>query len=163
MAIFDKVQRRLNAVKYISKIDSALDKEDPDFDENWEKFIEDPNKNLELLKLKKGQEPTYFILNFELNAKDESTVKDSRISRVDEDKQPVMAMGKWGYTVTKLCLKDIQNPPGVQGIEFKKDGRGHVAETVMDKLSKFGIVDEIWELHLGLTQAQKEMKDNAKN
>lgn len=156
--IFD--ERKLNAVKYISKRDGAIDKETSELDEYYEDIINNADK----LKLKAGMEPTIFLLNLDLNAREASTVEDSQLKGMDEDKNAVMAMGKWAYTVTKIVLKDIQNPPGeTKGIEFKKDGRGYVDDRTLNKLSKMGIVSEIWQQYLSLTSDKTEDKANAKN
>jgi len=153
-------QKKLNAVRYISKRDSAIDKEASDFDEYYEDIV----KNADKLKMKQGQEPTIFLLNLEINGKEDAAIKDSQLARIDDDKNPVMAMGKWAYTVCRIILKDVINPPGtVGGIEFKKDGRGYVSDKTMDTLAKYGLVDEIWQQYLSLTGDKNEEKVEAKN
>ncbi len=156
--IFD--ERKLNAVKYICKRDSAVDKESSDLDEYYEDII----KNADKIKMHNGKEPTIFLLNFDINAKEDAAIKDSQLARIDDERNPVMAMGKWAYTVCKIVLKDIINPPGtVGGIEFKKDGRGYVDDRTLNKLAKMGIVDEIWSQYTTLTSEKQEEKQQAKN
>jgi hypothetical protein len=158
MAILDE-DRKLNAVRFISKIDSAVD---PDLSDR-KLYEEDIIKNADKLVMKKGQEPTIFLLNFDLTAKEDALIKDAQIKGIDDDKNAIMALGKWAYTVARVCLKDIQNPPGVKGIEFKKEGRGFPDDRTLDKISKYGIVEEIWHQYLSLTSHKAEVKKEAKN
>ena len=153
-------ERKLNAIRYICKADDAVDLEASD----RELYDEDPVRNADALKFHKGKEPTIFILNFDVTGREDAMIKDARIKGVDEDKQPMISMGKWAYTVTRICLKDIQNPPGVNPlVEFKKEGKGYVAERVMDKLSQVGVVEEIWQLFLSLRENREAVKAEAKN
>lgn len=144
--------KRLNAIRYVSRVDNAIDKENSD----REAYEDDPVRNADKLVFLEGKEPTYFILNFEVNAREASMIKDSQAKGLDDDKQVIMSMGKWSFTVCKIVLKGIVNPQGVNGIPFKKDGRGYVADQTLDKLHKFGIVDEIWQLYLSLTQENQD-------
>jgi len=153
-------ERKLNAIRYVCRKDDAVDLEASD----RELYDEDPVKNADALVMKKGKEPTYFILNFEINGREDAMIKDARLKGVDEDKNPIMAMGKWAYTVTKICLKDIQNPPGVKAlVEYKKDGKGYVVDNVLDKIAPYGVIDEIWQLFLSLREVKEEVKKEAKN
>lgn len=153
--------RKLNAVKFVSKKDGAIDREESDLEEYYDDII----KNADKLIFKEGQEPTYFLLNLEINAREDSMIKDSQAKGVDDDKQMVMSVGKWAYTVCKIVLKDIINPPGSPAgvIPFKKDGRGYVDDRTLDKLSKMGIVDEIWHQYLSLTKDNEDEKTQAPN
>lgn len=158
MAILDD-ERRLNAVKFISKKDSAIDWELSD----RKAYEEDIIKNADKLVMKKDQVPTIFLLNMELSARDDAMIKNAQVSGVDDDKQPKISMGSWAYTVCKVVLKDIQNPPGVKGIEMKKDGRGYVTDEVLSRLARYDIVDEIWAQYLALKGPSDEVKKEAKN
>ncbi len=151
--------RRLSAIRYVSRVDDAIDKENSNRDE----YEEDPVRNADSLVFLEDKEPTYFILNFEVNAREASMIKDSQAKGLDDDKQVVMSMGKWALTVCKIVLKGIVNPKGVKGIPFKKDGRGYVADATLDKLHKFGIVDEIWQLYLNLTKEETEEAEELPN
>lgn len=157
MAFKTTLKKKLNAIRFISKMDSALDLEACEYDE----YLKDPVENAPLLKFLEGQTPTVFILNFELSGKEQALLQDSMFSGVDEDQNMKFSMGKWGYNVVKHCLKDIQNPPNEQDvIKLKKDSKGYVDEPTMTELQKFGLVGEIFTLYVSLTQT--EVRANAK-
>lgn len=151
--------KRLNAIRYVSRVDNAIDRDNSD----REAYEEDPIKNADKLVFLEDKEPTYFVLNFEVNAREASQIKDSQAKGLDEDKQVTMTMGKWSLTVCKIVLKGIVNPQGVKGIPFKKDGRGYASDATLDQLSKFGIVDEIWQLYLNLTKEDIEEAEEIPN
>lgn len=158
MAFKTTTKKKLNAIRFISKMDSALDLETCDYEE----YLKDPTQNEHLLKFVEGQTPTIFILNFELSGKEQALLQDSMFSGVDEDHNMKFSMGKWGYNVVKHCLKDIQNPPNEKDvIKLKKDSKGYVDEFTMTELQKFGLVGEIFTLYVSLTQT--EAKTNSKN
>ena len=150
--------RRLNSIRYVSRIDAAIDKEASDREE----YEKDPIKNADKLVMKEDEEPTIFVLNFEVNAKEAKSIKDARTKGFQDDKVE-MAMGNWAYTVCKIVLKGIINPPGAKGIPFKKDGRGYVADSTMDLLEKFNLVDEIWSLYLAMTNQNEAEEEAAPN
>lgn len=153
-------EKKLNAIRYVCKLDDAVDHEASDRD----LYEEDPMKNADALVFLPGKEPTYFVLNFDINGREDAMIKDARIKGIDEDKNPIMAMGKWAYQVAKITLKDIQNPPNVVPlVVYKKDGRGYVADAILDKLAKYGVIDEIWNLFLALRENKEEVKKEAKN
>ena len=151
-------ERRLNSIRYISKIDAAIDEEASEREE----YEKDPIKNADKLVMKEGQEPTVFVLNFEVNAKEAKSIKDSRAKGFSDDTVQ-MSMGDWAYTVCKIVLKGIVNPPGTKGVVFKKDGRGYVADSTMDQLEKFNLVDEIWALYVAMTNAEQEETEASPN
>jgi len=151
--------RKLNAVRIISKKDSAVDEES-----NWEKYDEDPIRNASEIKIKTGQEPTVFICNFETTGREAAKIKNALISGVDDDKNAKITMGDWQYQVVRTCLKAIQNPPNVPDvIDFKKDGNGYVDERTMTMLEKVGIVQEIFGHYTTLTKDEEDVRANAKN
>jgi len=158
MAFKTTITKKLNAIRFISKMDSALDLEASDYD----KYLEDPVQNEPLLKFVEGQTPTIFVLNFELTGKEQAQLQDHMFSGVDEEKNPKFSLGKWGYNVVKTCLKDIQNPLNEsQVIRIKKDAKGYVDDEVMTQLQKFGLVSEIFNLYFALTQ--NDARANSKN
>jgi hypothetical protein len=158
MAIQEKSRRRLNCIKYVSRADDAIDLKASDL----EAYQKDPLKNADKLVLKEGCEPTYFLLNFELSAKDALKIKDAR-TKNDEDSKVQITMGNWALHTVRYVLKDILNPPGVKDVEFKKDGRGYVADSTLDKLERFGIIDEIWSVYLAMTNEKQEEEEAAPN
>lgn len=153
--------RRLNAIRYICRNDGAIDLENSD----RELYESDPMKHADALKMKAGEDPTVFILNFEVTGRENSMIKDSTLKGIDDDKNPMIAMGKWAYTVAKICIKGIENPPNVKNpyVEFKKDGKGYIAENVLDKLSAIGVIDEIWSLFIKLREGDDAERVNSKN
>lgn len=158
MAFKTTITKKLNAIRFISKADSALDLENSNYDE----YLEDPVAREINLKFIEGQAPTIFILNFELSGKEHAMLQDNMFAGVDEDKNPKLTMGKWGYNVVKACLKDIQNPPNeTQVIRLKKDSKGYVSDETMTELQKFGLVNEIFNLYFSLTQT--DIRANSKN
>jgi hypothetical protein len=108
--------------------------------------------------------PTVFICNFDTTGREAAKIKNALISGVDDDKNAKITMGDWQYQVVRTCLKEIENPPGVDDvIKFKKDGRGYVLESTMDQLEKVGIIQEIFGHYTTLTKEDEAVRDNAKN
>jgi len=158
MAFKTTLTKKLNAIRFISKSDSALDLENCNYDE----YAEDPNVKESELKFIEGQMPTIFVLNFELSGKEHAMLQDNMFAGVDEEKQPRLTMGKWAYNVVKSCLKDIQNPPNeTQVIRLKKDSKGYVSDETMTELQRFGVMTEIFNLYFSLTQT--DVKAHSKN
>jgi len=152
--------RKLNAIRLISRKDSAVDEEASD----WDLYDEDPQKNAKCIVMNKGQEPTVFICNFDTTGKEGAKIKNALISGVDDDKQAKITMGDWQYTVIRICLKGIENPPGVPDtIDFKKDGNGYVSERTMDQLERVGIIAELFGHYTTLTKDDEDTRANAKN
>lgn len=159
MALLISARRSLNSIRIISRYDDAVDNDATD----WDKYDADPIANADAIVLKPGRQPTFFLCNFDLTGKESTTVKDAMVKGVDRSDGTVnLSYGKWAYTVVRLTLKDIQNPPDVDGvIEFKKDGTGYVLDSVLTVLERVGVVGEIFNHYLTLTQ--NSTKDNAKN
>lgn len=150
MAFTTTNARPLNAVRIVSRADDAVDHEASD----WDEYMDDAIKNAASLKMKPGKSATYFLCNFQLTGKESARIKDAMIKGVDRDSNEMnMSYGRWAYTVAKLTLKDIQNPPNVDGIiEYKKDGTGYVLDSVLDVLESAGVVQEIFNHWVALTQ-----------
>jgi len=158
MAIKLSQVKRLNSVHIISKRDDAVDEEQTE----WDRYDEDPVNNLDAIKYHAEKEATKFICNFEQTGKEVASIKDAMIKGFDDDKNPMVAYGKWAYTVARMTLKDIQNPPNVGDvIIFKKDGKGYVTDEILTKLERLGIVQEIFQHWIHLTQ--DDSKPQAKN
>jgi len=153
MAITTGQIKKLNAVHIISSKDSAVDEDASD----WELYSADPIKNLDAVKYKAGQEATHFICNFEQSGKEMATIKDAMLKGFDDDRNPQLSYGNGAYTVARFTLKDIQNPPNVADtIVFKKEGRGYVADSVLTVLDRLGVVQEIFQHWVKLTQDDTE-------
>jgi len=158
MAVKLTDQRKLNAVRIISQADSAVDESASD----WDLYKKDPIKNIDAIKFHPKTQPTIFLCNFEMSGKESALVKDSMIGGKDDDNNAKMAFGKGGYILTKMTLKDIQNPEGEKDvIELKKDSKGYVSDETMTKLEQIGITTEILIHWSNLTQAG--VKAEAKN
>lgn len=140
--------KRLNCVQIISRIDDAVDNDNSD----WDLYDKDPIENASALKFLAGKQPTNFICNFELEAKDDARIKDAMFGGIDEDKNPKPAYGGWSLAVVKYTLKGIENPPGItEPIIFKGDAKGHVSDETLNTLQKAGIIQEIFNHYLNLT------------
>ena len=158
MAIVLSDVKKLSIVKIISKSDSALDLDRSD----WEAYESDLIANEHKLVFKTDQEPTVFVCKFDLSGKEAAIAKDAMIGGVDEDKQVKLSYGKWAYTVVRMVLKEIKNPAGVSDtIELKKDSKGYVDEYTMSLLEQAGVVSEIFNHYVSLTQT--DVKGEAKN
>lgn len=158
MAVILSEKRKFNCVRIISKVDSAVDANESD----WDLYNEDPLKNEDALKFKPNSQPTIFVCNFEVTGKESAIIKDAMLAGMDSDNNAKVSYGKWAYTVVKTVLKSIENPAGERDvIEFKKDGRGYVADDTLTKLEKYGILTEIFTHWITLTQS--DVRDNAKN
>ena len=159
MAIRKTKKRALNAVKIICLQDGAIDEEASDFD----LYRKDPIGNADALKFLPNEKPTYFICNFEVSGKEMAIIKDSMTGGVDDEKNVKTNFGKWAYTVVKMTLKVIDNPPEVKdGIELKFDSKRYVSDATMTDLEQCGVLGEIFQHWITLTQTNEE-RANAKN
>jgi len=160
MAVKLSQKRNLSTVRIISKIDDAVDDNGTD----WELYNEDPISNESAIKFKEGKKPTYFICNFDFTGKEAASTKDAMM-KIDEEKNPSVAYGRWAYKVAQIALKDIDNPsdvPEMDKLKVKKDGgTGYVMDSVMTDLERLGVVSEIFQHYLTLTQTPD--RKNAKN
>jgi hypothetical protein len=158
MAIMLQNDRPLNAVQIIARIDDAVDNSASD----WEKYDEtlDPQH----LVMLAGKEPTIFLCNFEVSAKDRASINNSIMQGVDEEGKPKVGLGSWQLSVARIVLKDIQNPasvPDAQKLVFTKDGRGYTDDRTLNKLSRLGIIVEIFNHFVKHTE--KDYRKEAKN
>jgi len=165
MAITVNQIRKLNSIRVISVRDGALDKDDPEFKEKWERYQQDPQKHESLLKFKPEMQPTVFVCNFEFTGKEQANIKDAMLKGFDvDDNSPKISMGRWAYMVAKYAIKDIQNPPNVKDtITFRKDGRGYVHDDTMTFLERLGIAQEILQVYNNLIEPDKDEVANSKN
>jgi hypothetical protein len=145
--------RKFNCVRLISKIDDAVDHEASD----WDLYNKDPIENESALKFLTDKKPTIFICNFELSAKDNARIQDAMFAGMDEDKQPKPAFGAWSLAVAKYTLKGIENPSGtIAPIDFKVDSKGYASDETLNILQQAGIISEIFNAYLALTQTGVE-------
>ena len=153
--------KKLSGIRYVCRADSAIDEEKSD----RERYESDPMKHADSLVYKDGQEPTVFILNFNLKIHEYSEIKNASISGVDRKSDAKLTMGSWAETVAKFCLKGIENPPDVSNplVKFKRDGRGYVSDEVLSILAPTGVIEEIWQLYLTSREPQTEEQANLKN
>jgi|AntRauTorckE5430_2_1112549.scaffolds.fasta_scaffold00100_10 hypothetical protein len=159
MALKERI-RKLNAIRYVCRQDSAVDEEKSD----RETYQKDPVTNADCLLFKEGEEPTVFILNFEPNAKETAMINDLRVDTMRDSRGATMTLGSWALAVCRYCIKGIENPPNIKPfVEFKKDGRGYIADSVLDKLSQVGVVDEVWALYISMRESLEVEKAELKN
>lgn len=162
MAFVKNDRKKLNHIRVICAHDPAVDMEATG-EENWEKYREDPVKNEGLIKFHESQEPTIFVCNYELSAKEDAVIQDASIKSIDDEKRPQLAFGNWQLTVVKIVLKDIINPKGVKGIEMKKDSRGYASDQTLNELKAFGILGEIFSSYVTVTSDKQKIKAESKN
>ena len=158
MAIMNTVERALNAVQIISRIDDAIDHAASD----WAAY--DATLDAAHLKLVQGKQPTIFVCNFDLTAKDRAAINDAMLAGTDDDGKPKVGLGSWQLAVTRLVLKDIQNPdyvPEASRIAFKMDGNRHADPRTLNQLSRLGIIQEIFNHFIQVTE--KDHRREAKN
>jgi hypothetical protein len=149
MAIMNVVERPLNAVQIVSRIDDAIDHASSD----WEKY--DETLDMAHLKLVSGKHPTVFLCNFELSAKDRASVQNAMLTGTDEDGKPKVGLGSWQLSVTRMVLKDIQNPdyvPEASRLVYKMDGNRHADDRTLNQLSRLGIVQEVFNHYIRHTE-----------
>ena len=153
--------RKIDSVRFISKLDDAIDIEQSD----REAYEQDPVKNQDKLVLLPGKEPTVFVLNLKLSAQQIKEIKDNSVRGVDKDSGTIITLGSWSHMVCKVILKDIINPKDVVNplVKYKKDSRGYVAEDVMDVLANYGILDEIFACYNKMTAKDEEVIRQGKN
>lgn len=93
------------------------------------------------------QQPTRFLLNFELTGKEAERIKNAMVAGKDEDGEPTMSLGSWQFALAKRTLKGIQNPTGLDeadGLKFETDQNGLVSDALLGKLDKHGIIQDIF-------------------
>lgn len=148
----------INAVEIISRNDEAIDREKSDFT----KYDDDPIDNKDAIVLKPGMEPTIFLCNFQLTGSQQAAIQNAMLTGVDENNQPKMTIGSWAYSVVKHVLKDIRNPANeADCIQFKRLGNGLVHDDTMTLLSRYGLINEIFNHYVNLTQT--DVGKNIKN
>lgn len=152
-----KKVRAPNAVRIVSKADSAIDWDATD----WDRYTSDPLRNEDAIKFLPDEKPTIFICNFLLKGKDEARIKDAMIGDFNAEGGAKPAIGTWAYAVVKACLKGIENPPGADAIVFKLDARGFASNETLDELSGIGIISEIFQYYL--LYCENDVSKNAKN
>lgn len=158
MAFRINEKKPLNAVEVISKNDDALDLEKSD----WEKYL--ATGEVKHLVFVENKQPTIFLCNFELSAKEAAAIKNSMLAGKDDEGNAIVALGSWSFKVTKYVLKDIKNPPDLAANEciiLKKDKDGLVHESTLADLEQNGVLNEIFAMYTSL--AMSGVKSNAKN
>jgi hypothetical protein len=149
MAITINQKRKFNSVRVYSEYDPAIDHESSD----WEAYKADPVTNLSAIKMKANETATAFICNFDLDGDQVAKVKDAMIKGLDEERNLQLSYGKWANQIVRMTLRGIENPKGVEDvIEFKKDGRGWADARTIGALEKVGVVQEIFNHYINLTQ-----------
>jgi hypothetical protein len=156
MAFKTSELKNLNNIEIVSSVDPALDVEK----EVWLEYAKNPTQNVNLLKLKEKQEPTRFLCNFEFSGDEAAEIKDAMIKRTARRSKEVnVSYGSWQHTVTRLALKDIKDPSDHKdGIKFKKDSLGYVSDFTMSQLTRFGIIPDIFEVYVNLTQTSENQE-----
>ena len=158
MAIRKGTKRSLSAVVIVSEHDDSIDAEKSNIDE-YKKTAD-----LAHLVFVADKQPTRFLCNFELSAKQAASVKNGMIAGKGDDGEPTVTLGSWAHRVVKHTLRDIQNPsdlPVHECIVFKKDENGHAHDDVIAELERQGVVDEIFGFYTRL--AMGGAKQAAKN
>lgn len=149
----------LNAVRIISERDDAIDAQASDYRGYFETLDESKLKYFE------GKEPTVFICNFDLKLSDAKLVKDSLVTGFAEDGQPKLAIGSYHLNITKVVLKDIQNPSYVEdsvALKFKKTPQGYPTDKTLEDLSECGLPLEIatfYDYHSGRKPGAEKVKN----
>lgn len=158
MAIKTNERQRYNAVRLISRADSAVDQDMSD----WDSYAANPVANEHVLRFKPGCQPTILLCNFEVSGKEAAAIKDAMMAGLDSDNNAKVSYGRWAYTVVKTVLKAIENPPGERDvIELKKDSKGYASDQTLTELERLGILTEIFTHYITLTQS--DVRDHAKN
>jgi hypothetical protein len=159
MAIRVVEGRSLAVVELVSKVDDALDMTP----EAYADYIKSGGDHARL-KFKSGCQPTVFVLTFNLSGRDQAAIKDGMVLEKSGDGAPAVSFGSWQYRIAKLTLKDIRNPadlPLEQQLLMKKDDKGHADDELLAKLSRWGVIDEIFSLYT--TLVMDPARANAKN
>ena len=152
----------LKAVLVVLKEDDAIDLEHEDCDYEEYQKTGDLNK----LVFVEGKEPTRFVCNFNFNAKQAASVKNSMIAGKDDEGKPTISLGSWQYKIARMALKDIQNPSYLSDEEcFKyKELHGYVDDKLLVELDSVGVVDQIFSMYSALVldnAVRKEAKNSS--
>lgn len=155
MAVRNVQKKNLSCVELIVRCDEVIG-EDADYDAYL--------KDLDEKHLKLTGEPSRFVLNLELKSGEGQRVKNAMLGGRDDDGDPKLTYGSWSFSVAKVALKDIKNPPDFPletSFVMKKDGAGNVHDDLLARLDRFGIVQDIFSVYTQwvLTPARA----NAKN
>jgi len=151
-------KRNLASLELVSVNDGAIDTEASDIDE-YKK-----TGDLKHLKFLPNEQPTKFLCNFEVSAKQAAAIKNGMIAGRDEQGDPQVTLGTWAHRVVKHTLKAITNPEGLtpeERFDFKTDEHKLVHDDVIALLDRQGVVDEIFGFYTKL--ALGGAKENAKN
>lgn len=149
----------LNTVRIIASADDAIDQGQSDFEAYKE--TRDEGKLVFLA----GKQPTVFVCNFQLGAREARMVNNAMLGAKDDSGKPALAYGTWAQTVAKVTLKDIQNPdyvPEAKRLALRKDSNGYVHDDLLAKLERAGVVDDIFNAFVTLTK-NRPSGDDAKN
>lgn len=152
MAIKLVKKKNLDAIRFISENDDAIDLQKSNYDE-YKKTLDESH-----LVFVENKQPTIFVCNFELKGGEAAFVKNSMISGTDESGKPVVTLGSWSFKVCKTVLKDIINPEYLtadERIMFKKDKSGYASDDLLSILDQAGIVSEIFSLYTEMTSVGK--------
>ena len=149
---FVKKQIKDTQEKFIHPEDSAIDREKSDLEsyrDTWDR---------EHITIKEGETPTYFVVKTRLSAAEKRAIANKGVG-VSEDGATIQ-QGTLAYETVRLCLVDIQNPDGVDGIEFKKASNGMASETTVNELTEHQALNDIFSL---FTVLQDRGTDELKN
>lgn len=145
------------AVEVISKHDDALDLEQSNFEEY------EATGDINHLVFIENKQPTRFICNFNLKAKEKQEIMNISQEISDSGRRQVN-IGSLIYTITRFCLKDIQYPESVADADkflFKKDKDGYVTLESVAELDNVDVPAQIAGFYNSLTK--QTAKPHAKN
>lgn len=131
----------------ISSLDEAVGCSEEEYVEYLDTLDED------LLKLNPELQPTRFVLKRVIPYEARKYLDNQKLGLDQKTKNMSINLG---YTTdeVRFTLIDIVNP-GHKDLEYKKDGDGFASKVLMEKLSSYGIVQELF------TARQTAMKSKA--
>lgn len=138
-------------VEVVLSFDSALNMSDEDFE-----LYKESGYKKELLTLKEGEEPTYFVLKRVLSYAQESAVTSKKLDFVDGR---VKYDHSSSLEVVRAALVDVINPESVpldQRIVYKKDSDGSASKELVALLASAGAVDQLFAAYQSVAKGQSD-------
>lgn len=138
-----KRRAKIGVVNFVHPSDDAIDKSLSDIDKYKETW-DDQN-----LVMQEGAIPTVFKVNFSLNWKKQTAVKNASFGQGEEGAK--FMLGNHSAQLVRSVLVGIEQPdtiPRGEQLPFKTDKNGLVDEETMQELEDLGIVDDIYSFYL---------------
>jgi hypothetical protein len=147
-------KRDLSCIKLVCRNDDAIKNRDA-----YDSYL----KSLDESELQLSETPSRLILNLELKGSDAEKIKNAMMGGTSAEGAPAVALGTWQFTVARLTLKGIENPPELpleEQVIYKQNVQGKPADETLAYLDRIGAVADIFACYQAqvLTATRSEAK-----